>query len=85
VKQNWFEIISIWVLVAIGATLALLMFPSSDIYGALAVLLAGSLALVSLVQLFRAQPAGFVRRLVYVGGGSYLILAIATVVFWLRG
>ncbi len=84
-KQNWFEIISIWVLVAIGATVALMSLTSSEIYGAFAILLAGSLALVSLVQLFRAQPAGFVRRLVYVGGGSYLILAIATVVFWLRG
>jgi hypothetical protein len=40
--------------------------------------LAGSVALVSLYHLFRAKPEGIVRKLVYVGGGSYLILAIAT-------
>lgn len=56
-----------------------------DILGPFAAVLAGSLALVSLIQLFRAEPKGFVRRLVYVGGGSYLILTIATAYLWLRG
>jgi hypothetical protein len=41
-------------------------------------ILASSVALVSLYHLFRAKPEGIVRKLVYVGGGSYLILAIAT-------
>jgi hypothetical protein len=38
-----------------------------------------------MIQLFRAEPKGFVRRLVYVGGGSYLILTLATAFVWLRG
>jgi hypothetical protein len=28
---------------------------------------------------------GFVRKLVYVGGGSYLILALATLLIFLKG
>ena len=46
-------------------------------------IIAAAVALVSLIQLFRAQPNGFVARLVYVSGGSYLILALATLVDWL--
>lgn len=84
-KQNWFEIISIWVLVAVGTTVSFFTVGAENIFGAFAVLLAGSLALVSLIQLFRAEPQGFVRRLVYVGGGSYLILVLATVAVLLRG
>ena len=84
-RQNWFEIISIWVLVAVGSVLCAIALGSDQVLGAYAVLLAGSLAMVSLIQLFRAQPAGFVRRLVYVGGGSYFILVVATAVIWLRG
>jgi predicted membrane channel-forming protein YqfA (hemolysin III family) len=85
VRQNWFEIITIWCLVLIGAIAVSLNFDETHIFAAFATVLAGSLALVSLIQLFRAEPAGFVRRLVYVGGGSYLILVLATVVIWLRG
>ncbi len=84
-RQNWFEIISIWVLVAFGAVLCTIALDGDQLLGAYAVLLAGSLAMVSLIQLFRAQPAGFVRRLVYVAGGSYFILVVATAVIWLRG
>ena len=84
-KQNWFEIISIWVLVVVGAVIAYLNLQGAALLGAFAILLAGSLALVSMLQLFRAQPAGFVRRLIFVGGGSYLILVLATLAVWLRG
>lgn len=84
-KQNWLEIFLIWTLVAVGAFVASSYLAASDVFGAFAVLLAGSLALVSLSQLFRAQPTGFVRRLVFVGGGSYLILMVATLALWLRG
>jgi hypothetical protein len=84
VKQNWLEIILIWMMVAVMTVALVISLPRSVILGPFAAVLAGSLALVSLVQLFRAEPKGFVRRLVYVGGGSYLILTIATAYVWLR-
>lgn len=83
-KQNWLEIIVIWLLVALSTGLLLTQFTREQILGPFAAVLAGSLALVSLIQLFRAEPKGFVRRLIYVGGGSYLILTLATAVLWLR-
>jgi hypothetical protein len=84
VKQNWLEIILIWMMVAVMTVALVISLPRSVILGPFAAVLAGSLALVSLIQLFRAEPKGFVRRLVYVGGGSYLILTIATAYVWLR-
>ncbi len=71
-------------MVAVMTVALVISLPRSVILGPFAAVLAGSLALVSLVQLFRAEPKGFVRRLVYVGGGSYLILTIATAYVWLR-
>ncbi len=74
----------IWMMVAVMTVALVVSLPRSVILGPFAAVLAGSLALVSLVQLFRAEPKGFVRRLVYVGGGSYLILTIATAYVWFR-
>ncbi|MEN9749715.1 MAG: hypothetical protein RL149_793 [Actinomycetota bacterium] len=84
-KQNWLEIILIWIAVAIATVALTLSVAKEHILGPFAAVLAGSLALVSLIQLFRAEPKGFVRRLVYVSGGSYLILTLATAYLWLRG
>ena len=84
-KQNWLEIILIWLTVAVLTVVLVTQVTKSDILGPFAAILAGSLAFVSLIQLFRAEPKGFVRRLVYVGGGSYLILTLATAFVWLRG
>ncbi len=84
-KQNWLEIILIWLTVAVMTVALVATVSKANILGPFAAVLAGSLALVSLIQLFRAEPKGFVRRLVYVGGGSYLILTIATAYLWLRG
>ena len=84
-KQNWLEIILIWLTVAVLTVVLVTQVPKSEILAPFAVILAGSLAFVSLIQLFRAEPKGFVRRLVYVGGGSYLILTLATSFVWLRG
>ena len=83
-KQGWREIIPIWVAVAV-ATVAVTFVDRKFALVWAGAILAGSLALVSLIQLFRAEPKGFVRRLIYVGGGSYLILTIATAYIWLRG
>jgi hypothetical protein len=86
VKNHWAEIISIWVAVAIvTGTLVLNTANNEHVEVAFGAILAGSVALVSMIQLFRAQAEGFVRRLVYVGGGSYLILAVATAYLFWRG
>jgi hypothetical protein len=84
-KQNWLEIITIWLLVFIATIVLVLTFPRHQLLGPFAAVLAGALAMVSLIQLFRSEPAGFVRRLAYVSGGSYLILVAATAYEWLQG
>ncbi|MEY4618011.1 MAG: hypothetical protein RL101_197 [Actinomycetota bacterium] len=84
-KQNWLEIVTIWVFVLVATIILVLTFPKHELLGPFAAVLAGALALVSLIQLFRSEPAGFVRRLAYVGGGSYLILVAATAYEWLQG
>ncbi len=85
-KNHWAEIISIWVAVAIvTGTLVLNTANNEHVGVAFGAILAGSVALVSMIQLFRAQAEGFVRRLVYVGGGRYLILAVATAYLFWRG
>ncbi|MEY3846843.1 MAG: hypothetical protein RJA66_1110 [Actinomycetota bacterium] len=48
-------------------------------------ILAGSIASVSIAHLIKAAPAGFVRELIYAGGGSYLILALASLFVFLKG
>lgn len=75
----------IWGLVLVATVALVMRFSKHELLGPFAVVLAGALALVSLIQLFRSEPAGFVRRLAYVGGGSYLILVAATGFVWLHG
>ena len=87
VKSHWVEIIAIWVMVAISPIILSAVLPDGAyqpefVFG---VVLAGATALVSLIQLFRAEPQGFVKRLVYVSGGSYLILAVATLILAVAG
>lgn len=41
-------------------------------------ILAGSIAAVSLIHLIKASATGIVKELIYVAGGSYLILTIAS-------
>ncbi len=85
-KNHWAEIILIWLAVAVVATVLVLNTADNEhVEVAFGAILAGSVALVSMIQLFRAQAEGFVRRLVYVGGGSYLILAVATAYLFWRG
>lgn len=86
-KNHWIEIVAIWLLVAITAAVLIVRFPNQwqSPEFAFGTILAGAVALVSLIQLFRAQPQGFVKRLVYVSGGSYLILAIASLVVAVAG
>lgn len=76
--KHWGQILSIWLIVASLAIWAIASQGTTAAPEWFGTILAGSVALVSLYHLFRAQPEGIVRKLVYVGGGSYLILAVAT-------
>lgn len=84
-NKRWGSIIAIWAVVAILATVAATSLSFDNAITWFGAILAGSAAIVSLIHLFRARPAGIVREIIYVGGGSYLILAIASVYLFLRG
>jgi hypothetical protein len=77
-KQGWIEIITIWVVVAVATVLITVFDPEMALVWAGAIL-AGSIATVSLIHLFKEESDGFVRKSVYVAGGSFLMLSIASV------
>jgi hypothetical protein len=87
VNAKWTQIVSIWALVAIVTATLVFGFPNlgQQVEASFGAILAGSIATVSLLQLFKNNAEGFVRKLIYVGGGSYLILAIATAYLFLKG
>jgi hypothetical protein len=76
-NKDWLAIGLIWALVAVGAVLVILNFSQGDAIRSFGVLAAGSIGLVALVHLFSSHSKGIVRRLIYVSGGSYAILALA--------
>jgi len=76
-KQGWREIIPIWVGVAI-ATVAITFLDRRVALVWAGAILAGSLAVVSLIHLFKEDVEGFVTKLVYVAGGSFLMLSAAS-------
>jgi hypothetical protein len=78
VKSGWIEIVSIWVLVAVSTVIVTLNASGDAALASFGAILAGSIALVSMIHLFLAGYEGFVKKLVYVAGGSYLMLAIAS-------
>jgi hypothetical protein len=77
-KQGWIEIITIWVVVAVATVLITVFDPEMALVWAGAIL-AGSIATVSLIHLFKEEADGFVRKSVYVAGGSFLMLSIASI------
>lgn len=77
-KSGWIEIVSIWVLVAVSTVIVTLNASGDAALASFGAILAGSIALVSMIHLFIAGYEGFVKKLVYVAGGSYLMLAIAS-------
>lgn len=76
-KQGWGEIIPIWVVVAF-ATVGITFLDRQMALVWSGAILAGSLAVVSLIHLFKEDVDGFVRKLIYVAGGSFLMLSIAS-------
>jgi len=75
----------IWLLVIILATTAIVNQDTESALAWFGAILAGSVAAVSVVHLVRARPQGFVRELIYVAGGSYLIMAVLSAYLFLRG
>lgn len=84
VKNAWIPIVSVWLLVAIGAVVVILTLEQDEAIRSFGVLAAGALALVSLVHLVSSHTKGIVERLIYVAGGSYAILALAGIYILLK-
>ena len=76
-KQGWGEIVAIWIVVAM-ATVGIFFLDRHLALVWAEAILAGSLAVVSLIHLFKEDVDGFVRKLIYVAGGSFLMLATAS-------
>ena len=76
-KSDWIQIAVIWALVAVGAVLAIGFLDDHNVTKGFGILLAGALSLVAMIHLFTANHDGIVRRLIFVAGGSWAILAVA--------
>ncbi|NBQ93129.1 MAG: hypothetical protein EBT82_03255 [Micrococcales bacterium] len=76
-SKDWIAIAAVWVLVGVGALVAVLTFEPGYAIRSLGVLAASSLALVSVVNLFNSHTEGIVRRQIYTAGGAYAILGLA--------
>jgi hypothetical protein len=83
-RKAWLPIVSIWVLVAVGAVIVVLTMNDGEAIRGFGVLAAGAIALVSLVHLVTSHTEGIVERLIYVAGGAYAILALAGVYVLLK-
>jgi hypothetical protein len=82
---RWFPIWGLWLATAILAVVTIFVAPTAHAFAWFGAILAGSVATVSLIHLIKASPTGFVKELIYVGGGSYLILAVASIYLFVRG
>jgi len=85
VNARWILVWFLWIATAFGALAIIALAPHEQAFQWFGAVLAGSVATVAFVHLVKARPEGIVRELVYVGGGSYLILAIASVYLFIRG
>lgn len=83
-RSGWIEIVSIWVLVAVATVLVTLNSDDEIARAGYGAILAVAVALVSMIHLFLSDYVGFVKKLVYVSGGSFLMLAIASIYLFLR-
>ncbi len=84
-SKSWIRVIAIWIVVTVLALAAIQSHESEQAFVWFGAILAGSIASVSIAHLIKAAPAGFVRELIYAGGGSYLILALASLFVFLKG
>jgi predicted membrane channel-forming protein YqfA (hemolysin III family) len=84
-NARWLLVTLLWLSTLICAVLTVVFIPHEHAFEWFGAILAGSVATVSLVHLIKARPVGFVQELIWVGGGSYLILALASIYIFSRG
>lgn len=77
-SKQWFQIVAIWLGVAIVGTVSVLNLGSPEIYTVFAGLAGASIALVSIEHLVSAKAKDTVRQQVYVAAGSFAILSVLT-------
>ncbi len=82
-KRAWVQISTIWLFVIVATVLVTGMEDHAEALAWYGAILASSIAAVSLIHLVKASATGIVRELIYVAGGSYLILSLASVYLFL--
>jgi hypothetical protein len=83
VKRAWFQIVSIWLMVLVLTCVVTIGAEPSQALAWYGAILSGAIASVCLIRLVKASPTGIVKELVYVAGGSYLMLALASLYLFL--
>ena len=77
-SKQWFQIVAIWLGVAVVGIVSVLNLGSPEIYTVFAGLAGASIALVSIEHLISAKAKDTVRQQVYVATGSFGILSVLT-------
>ena len=77
-SKQWFQIVAIWLGVAVVGIVSVLNLKSPEIYTVFAGLAGASIALVSIEHLVSAKAKDTVRQQVYVAAGSFGILSMLT-------
>lgn len=77
-SKQWFQIVAIWLGVAVVGIVSVLNLKSPEIYTVFAALAGASIALVSIEHLVSAKAKDTVRQQVYVAAGSFGILSMLT-------
>jgi hypothetical protein len=78
VSKQWFQIVAIWLGVALVGVLSVINLETQEIYTVFAGLAGASIALVSIEHLVSAKAKDTVRQQVYVSAGSFAILGVLT-------
>ena len=79
VSRQWFQIVAIWLLVFIGASVSMVFLLGDARYTAFGAIAAASIALVSLEHLISSKSKDTVRQQVYVSAGTLMILGLFTI------
>jgi hypothetical protein len=75
----------VWLVAVLGAVLVGLVVSPHEIYGSLSIVLAATVLLTFIIQLFLPSKEGLVVRTAASIGGSVILLAVATGVLVLLG
>ena len=77
-SKQWFQIVAIWLGVALVGVFSVINLETPEIYTVFAGLAGASIALVSIEHLVSAKAKDTVRQQVYVSAGSFAILGVLT-------